>query len=93
MSVTSRAVLYHFVTAVSLLAGEYAAFHIALKIEIPALLFIFGPLILFIAIIVWVSYITGIRCPSCSKIYGVTIGFKGWPSVPNQCNSCSFKGR
>jgi len=51
-------------------------------------LFIFGPLGLLLGIILVTHIVTGLRCPSCNNIYGVTTFPWGQPIVPEKCLYC-----
>lgn len=74
------------------LAGELAIIHAAIYFDKIVLLYVLGPLVLFLAMLLWVNKVTGIRCPRCNNIYGVTLGSHGWPSIPPQCLSCGRSG-
>jgi len=88
MSVSAKAIRYHFIAMGAGLATEIAVIYTAIHFETIALLFVLGPLVLFLAMLFWVNKVTGIRCPNCNNIYGVSFGWHGLPSVPPKCLSC-----
>ncbi len=92
MTVAAKAIRYHFIALASVLAGEFAIVHAAIYFNKIILLYILGPLVLLSTVILWVNKITGIRCPHCNNIYGVSLGSRGWPSVPPKCLSCGSGG-
>jgi hypothetical protein len=92
MSVSAKAIRYHFIAMGAGLAIEIAVINAAIRFDKIALLYVLGPLVLFLAVLLWVNKVTGIRCPNCNNIYGVSIGSRGWPSVPPKCLSCGYTG-
>jgi hypothetical protein len=92
MTVAAKAIRYHFIALGSMLAGESAIMHGAIYFNKVILLYILGPLALLFTVILWVNKVTGIRCPHCNNIYGVSLGSRGWPSVPPKCLSCGSGG-
>ncbi len=92
MTVAAKAIRYHFIAMGSVLAGEWAAVYAATHFHEIVLLYIFGPLVLLLIVILWINKVTGIRCPHCHNIYGVSLGSRGWPSVPPKCRSCGSGG-
>lgn len=93
MSVYIKAICYHFIAMSAGLAIEMVVINAAIHFEMIALLFVLGPLALFLGVFLWVNRITGIRCPYCNNIYGVSIGSRGWPSVPPKCLSRGYVGK
>ena len=92
MTVASKAIRYHLVTMVSLLVSELAIVYMAIALNKIVLLYVLGPLMLFLAVLLRVHKITGIRCPHCNNIYGVSFASHGWPSVPPKCLFCGSSG-
>jgi hypothetical protein len=92
MTVTAKAIRYHWIATGAGLAGELAIIHAAIYFNQIVLLYVLGPLLLFLAILLCVNKVTGIRCPHCNNIYGVTLGSRCWPSVPRQCLCCGASG-
>lgn len=92
MSISARAIRYHFIAMGLGLASEIVVIYTAIYFEKSALLFGLGPLLLFLVVLLWLNKVTGIRCPHCNNIYGVSIGSRGWPSVPAKCLSCGYTG-
>ena len=93
MSVTTKAIRYHFITIGAILAIEIAIISVAIYFDEMVFLIVLGPLTLFLAILLWVNIVTGIRCPKCHNIYGVSLGSHGWPSVPSKCLICGHTGK
>jgi len=54
--------------------------------------FVVCPVVFLISILFWMHKVTSIKCMACGKNYGVSVGFDGWPSIPNSCASCKGKG-
>jgi hypothetical protein len=88
MTVSLKANLYTLVTIICGLITEIGVVQAAIYFDKVLLLYVFGPLVLFFGVLVWIFKVTGIRCPSCNNIYGVALGQRGWPSVPKNCLSC-----
>ena|ERR1022692_2344638 len=88
MSVTTRAFRYLFIVMGSGLAAEIVVVYTAIHFEKIAVLFVVGPLLLLLAVLLFMNKVTGIRCPKCNNIYGVSIGSRGFPYVPTKCLSC-----
>lgn len=93
MGLAAKAIRYHFIAVGAGLAGEIAVVYIAIHFEKIALLFALGPLLLLLATLLWINKVTGIRCPDCGNLYGISIGSRGWPTVPTNCLSCGHAGR
>jgi len=92
MSIFVKANIYYFLISVALFGVEVGVIHAADYFDQIVLLFIFGPLALFLAILLITYLVTGIRCPKCNNIYGVTTFPRGWPRVPKKCQSCGNSG-
>ena len=92
MTVAAKAIRYHLIAMGSGLFGEFVILSLAIHFNKIVLLYVLGPLLLFLAVLLWVYTITGIRCPHCNNLYGVTLGTRGWPSVPPKCLSCGSSG-
>jgi hypothetical protein len=88
MRVHAKASLYSIVSTIALLVVEVSIFWAAEYFDFIALLYIFGPIALLIAMLYWIHKITGIRCANCNNLYGVSIGQRGWPDVPSNCLYC-----
>lgn len=92
MTVAAKAIRYHFIAVGSGLVGELAIVYAAIYFEKVELLFVLGPLAVLLVALLWANKVTGIRCPTCNNIYGVSIGSRGWPSVPAKCLLCGSAG-
>lgn len=88
MTVNTTANLYTLISIICGLGMEIVVVNGAIYFDKTLLLYVFGPLVLFIGVLVWIYKVTGIRCPNCNNIYGVGLGQRGWPSVPKNCLSC-----
>ena len=92
MTVAAKAIRYYFIAMISILAIEFVIVSSAIHFEKTALLFVLGPLAFFLMVLFWVYKVTGIRCPSCNNTYGLSLGSRGWPSVPPKCLTCGSSG-
>lgn len=91
MSVHAKASLYSIVSTIALLVVEVSIIWAAVYFDFIALLYIFGPLAFLIAMLYWIHKVTGIRCANCNNLYGVSLGQRGWPSVPPKCLYCGVE--
>lgn len=92
MTVTAKAIRNHLAALGAGIACEIAVINSAIHFHETVLLYTLGPLVMFLMLLVWVNKVTGIRCPHCNNIYGVSLGLRGWPSVPPRCQSCGASG-
>jgi len=68
MSVSAKAIRYHVIAMGAGLAIEIAVINAAIHFEKIALLYVLGPLVLFLAVLLWVNKVTGIRCPNSTQV-------------------------
>ncbi len=54
--------------------------------------FVVCPVVFLISILFGMHKVASIKCMTCGKNYGVSVGFDGWPSIPKSCASCKGKG-
>ncbi len=81
-------------TALSLLVIASVEFAMILSAEYFGLtwvLFVVCPVLFLISILFWMHKVTSIKCNACGNNYGVSVGFDGWPSIPEVCENCKVK--
>ena len=93
MRVLTKAYLNTFLTMVVLGFVEFSIYKYATSVGPDWVLFLFGPLAFLAAVLFWLYKVTGLCCPNCKKLFGVSIGVDGWPSVPKKCKSCDYSDK
>jgi len=93
MSISTKANVYYFLISVAILSVELAIIYVADYFDEVVLLFTFGPLALLLAILILVYVVSGIRCPNCNNVYGVTFMLWGWPITSKKCMHCGFNDK
>ena len=88
MSIRARAYTQTIVAFLILISAELIFIQIFIRYGLSWLMFIVGPISLMVITLVWLSKITGTKCNQCHNLYGVNVDSTGWPSIPDQCQSC-----